>query len=102
MILPERVLGRSSVKTIEWGLAIFPIILATWSRSSSATDSSPTWAPLIVTKATMASPTRASGRDTTAASATVGWSTSADSTSVVETRWPDTFITSSTRPSNQR
>ena len=39
---------------------------------------------------------------TTAASATAGWSTSADSTSVVEMRWPDTFITSSTRPSSQR
>ena len=38
---------------------------------------------------------------TTAASATVGWLTSADSTSVVEIRCPDTFITSSTRPSSQ-
>ena len=31
-----------------------------------------------------------------------GLSTSADSTSVVEMRWPETFITSSTRPSSQR
>ena len=31
-----------------------------------------------------------------------GATTSADSTSVVEIRWPDTFITSSTRPSSQR
>ena len=38
----------------------------------------------------------------TAASATDAWSTSADSTSAVEMRWPDTFITSSTRPSSQR
>jgi hypothetical protein len=30
------------------------------------------------------------------------WSTSADSTSIVEMRWPETFITSSTRPSSQR
>ena len=46
-------------------------------------------------------PVVASLAPTTAASATAGWSTSADSTSVVEMRWPDTFITSSTRPSSQ-
>ena len=45
---------------------------------------------------------RASLAPTTAASATAGWDTSADSTSVVEIRWPDTFITSSTRPSTQK
>ena len=38
---------------------------------------------------------------TTAASATWGWDTSADSISVVESRWPETFMTSSTRPSSQ-
>ena len=38
------------------------------------------------------------GGGATAASATAGWPTSADSTSEVEIRWPDTFITSSTRP----
>ena len=46
-------------------------------------------------------PVVASAAPTTAASATVGWLTSADSTSVVEMRCPDTFITSSTRPSSQ-
>jgi hypothetical protein len=30
-----------------------------------------------------------------------GCDTSADSTSVVEMRWPETFMTSSTRPSSQ-
>ena len=50
----------------------------------------------------MAWPVVASFAPTTAASATAGWSTSADSTSVVETRWPETFMTSSTRPSSQR
>ncbi len=50
----------------------------------------------------MACPVVASVAPTTAASATAGWSTRADSTSVVDTRWPDTFITSSTRPSSQR
>lgn len=36
----------------------------------------------------------------TAASATDGWLTSADSTSVVEALWPDASITSSNRPSS--
>ena len=49
----------------------------------------------------MPCPVVASVAPTTAASATVGCDTSADSTSVVEIRWPDTFITSSTRPSSQ-
>ena len=47
-------------------------------------------------------PVVASAAPTTAASATAGWDTSADSTSVVEMRWPDTFMTSSTRPSSHR
>ena len=50
----------------------------------------------------MASPVIGSGTPTTAASATAGWDTSALSISVVESRWPDTFMTSSTRPSSQR
>ena len=36
MILPERVLGRSSVNRIVFGLAIGPMAVATWSRSSRA------------------------------------------------------------------
>ena len=101
MILPERVFGRSVVKMIPWGRAIFPIICATWSRSSSAIASSPTYSDFSVTNATMASPTRSSGRDTTAASATFGSSTSALSISYVESRCPATFITSSILPSSQ-
>ncbi len=46
----------------------------------------------------MASPVTGSCLPTTAASATAGWSTSADSTSMVLMRCPDTFMTSSTRP----
>ena len=45
-------------------------------------------------------PVIASVAPTTAASATDGWETRADSTSVVEIRCPDTFITSSTRPNS--
>jgi hypothetical protein len=53
-----------------------------------------------MTNATMACPMVGSDAPITAASATVGWLTRADSTSAVEMRWPDTFITSSTRPSS--
>ena len=54
-----------------------------------------------MTKATMAWPVVSSVAPTTAASATFGWQTRADSISVVDIRCPDTFITSSTRPSSQ-
>ena len=54
-----------------------------------------------MTNATIACPVIASFAPTTAASATASCETSADSTSVVEIRWPETFITSSTRPINQ-
>jgi hypothetical protein len=49
----------------------------------------------------MACPVVASLAPTTAASATDGWLTRACSTSVVEIRWPEMFMTSSTRPSSQ-
>ena len=49
----------------------------------------------------MAWPVVSSVAPTTAASATFGWETSADSTSVVEMLWPETSMTSSTRPSSQ-
>jgi len=55
-----------------------------------------------MTKALIASPVTGSGPPTTAASATAGCDTSALSISVVDSRWPDTFITSSTRPSSQK
>ena len=54
-----------------------------------------------MTKATIALPVIGSLAPTTAASATASWDTRACSTSVVEMRWPETFITSSTRPSTQ-
>ena len=63
--------------------------------------SSPTNSDFSVTNATMASPTRSSGRETTAASATFGLSTSALSISYVESRCPATFMTSSIRPRSQ-
>jgi hypothetical protein len=54
-----------------------------------------------MTNATTAWPVVSSDAPTTAASATDGCETSADSISVVDSRWPDTFMTSSTRPSSQ-
>ena len=99
--LPLRVFGSSGTTMIWRGLAIGPISWATWLRSS-LTRSSPSWAsPRRITNATMPCPVVASLAPTTAASATAGCDTRADSTSVVEMRWPETFITSSTRPSSQ-
>jgi hypothetical protein len=68
-------------------------------RSSAAifTASSPVGRErLSTTKAQIASPVVSSA--TTAASATIGFDTSADSISIVPMRWPETFSTSSMRP----
>ncbi len=94
-------LADSSVKMIIFGLAVGPIFWATWPRSSSPSSGVDSTVPRTVTKATMAWPVTGSLAPHTADSATDGWSTSADSTSVVEMRCPETFITSSTRPSSQ-
>ena len=102
MILPERVLGSSSTTMICRGLAIAPISLATWDLSSATTSGPPSPASeRKITNATIACPVVGSVAPTTAASATLGCETRADSISVVDIRWPDTFITSSTRPRNQ-
>ena len=102
MILPLRVFGSSGVKTMFAGFAIGPIFFATWFRSSSSLSTEPSSPPTSETKATIACPVVASARAATAASATSLWSTSALSTSIVEIRWPETFITSSTRPRSQK
>ena len=54
MILPDRVLGSSGVKTMDAGRAILPILLATWLRISLISSSSPTAVPFRVQKAAMA------------------------------------------------
>jgi hypothetical protein len=59
-------------------------------------------AAFSVTNATIACPVIASCARRDGGLGDVGWSTSADSTSIVEMRWPETFITSSTRPSSQK
>src|ERR1035437_9666674 len=102
MILPERVLGRASVKRIPSGRAREPISFETHLRSSSLSASLGWYSLSSVTKAEMACPFNSSGRPTTAASATLGWATRADSTSMVPRRWPLTLITSSTRPMSQK
>ena len=102
MILPERVLGRSSVNRIVFGLAIGPIVLATWSRSSATSASLGSLPARRITNAAIAWPVVASVRPTTAASATAGCPTSACSTSAVEMLWPETSMTSSTRPRSQK
>ena len=86
MILPLRVFGSSGVNTMFAGLAIGPILCATWFRSSSSISTDGPSVPFSVTYATIACPVSWSFRPHTAASATFGWSTSADSTSIVEIR----------------
>src|SRR4051794_32047745 len=102
MILPDLVLGRSGTNRSDFGRAIGPMTVATCSRRATASASDGCWSAFRITKAKIACPEISSFLPTTAASATDLWSTSADSTSVVEIRWPATFITSSTRPSSQR
>src|SRR5579875_1428430 len=102
MILPERVLGSSGTTRICLGLAIGPSARATWSRNSAAMSSPGSGSsPRRIVNATMAWPVTGSVAPTTAASATRGCETSADSTSVVEMLCPETSMTSSTRPSSQ-
>src|SRR6267378_5125118 len=102
MILPERVLGSSGVNMIVLGRAIDPIFETTCSRSSLESSSLPSFPARSVTNAKIACVVTGSSRPMTAASATLGCDTRADSTSVVEMRWPETFITSSTRPISQK
>src|SRR5207247_682982 len=94
--------GEDAVDVEDDRGAAGPILGARWWRSSSPNSTVGSTPPFTVTNATMACPVVSSLAPTTADSATSGWSTSADSTSVVEMRWPDTFITSSTRPSSHR
>ena len=49
MIFPLRVFGSSGVKTMFAGLAIGPIFLLTWLRSSSSFSTEPSPPPLSVT-----------------------------------------------------
>src|SRR5688572_15671148 len=102
MILPDRVLGSSGVNMIVFGRAIEPILPTTCSRSSFERPSPASLPPRSVTKAKIAWVVTGSSRPMTAASATAGCDTSADSTSVVEMRWPEIFMTSSTRPISQK
>ncbi|SHV10454.1 Uncharacterised protein [Mycobacteroides abscessus subsp. abscessus] len=59
------------------------------------------WLAFRITKATIACPVVSSEAPTTAASATPSCPTSADSTSAVEIRCPEMFMTSSMRPRTQ-
>jgi hypothetical protein len=98
MILPLVVLGRSRAQMMRSGRASFPMRCATCARISASIASSPAWSPCSVTNATIACPVSSSARATTAASATASCATIADSTSAVDSRCPDTLMTSSIRP----
>jgi len=73
---------------IVFGRAIEPIFETTCSRSSLDRASLESFPPRSVTNAKIACVVTGSSRPMTAASATFGCETSADSTSVVEMRWP--------------
>jgi len=100
MILPLLVLGRASVNRMSSGRAREPISFDTHLRNSSLRAS---WL--------VAAFERDEGGDGLAfeivgaadygGSATLGWATRADSTSMVPRRWPLTLMTSSTRPMSQ-
>src|SRR6478672_1126469 len=102
MILPERVLGRSLTMITALGRAILPIFSPIQSRSSAASWSLGSYPDRSSTKQSGVWPVSGSGAAVAAASATAGCSTSADSSSIVESRCPDTFITSSIRPRSQK
>ena len=103
MILPERVLGRSPDQMMRLGRASLPIFLATCSRISSTSSSEPSSSsPSSVTNAVTDWPESSSVWPMTAASATFACETIADSTSAVDMRWPETLMTSSTRPMTEK
>ena len=102
MILPERVFGRSGVNSSMPGRANLPISVATWPSSSWRSSSDSSTPSRGITKTAICSPLTGSAAPMAAASATAGCDTSADSTSVVEMRWPETLMTSSTRPISQK
>ena len=93
MILPERVFGSSGTIMIDRGFAMGPISFATWLRSSATmsapspgSSASATASDRRMTNATTAWPVVSSVAPTTAASATFGCDTRADSISVVDRR----------------
>ena len=115
MILPLRVLGRSSTAYTALGAANGPIDLRTWRMSSLRMASVSPLPALSETNALTAWPVSSSWIPTTAASATASakisryplifcavhdlpCSIKAASISAVERRWPETLTTSSTRP----
>ena len=62
----------------------------------------PSRSPASVTNATIAWPVSSSAWPPRRPRRPCGWATIADSTSAVESRWPETLITSSMRPTIQR
>src|SRR5690606_25229886 len=92
MILPERVRGRLSRKTISRGATAGPSRLRAWPRNSRSSASSGANPAFSVTKALTTSPAVSSGMPITAASATAGCSISTLSTSKGPIRCPEDLI----------
>ena len=101
MILPERVFGSSSAQTIALGPGELADLLGDRRADAVLEPGVPSTEPWSVTNAQIAWPVCSSNWPMTAASATASWATIADSTSAVESRWPETLTTSSMRPITQ-
>ena len=97
MIFPERVLGMSATTQTCLGRAIFPISDSIIRDTLSATPSAST-PGLTAMYISTTCPRTSSTTGIAAASATSSTMRAADSSSLVPRRWPETLITSSTRP----
>ena len=98
MILPERVFGRPGAHCSQSGLAMGPISLRThWTSSFfSASEGSLAQVQRDIGVNALALDIMRGTHDSTLSD--FGWATRALSTSAVPIRWPDTLMTSSTRP----
>ena len=102
MILPLRVFGTLSMKSISFGATTAPSRLRRKAEQLQPQLLARLRSPACsATKALTISPTTGSGLPMTPASATAGCSISALSTSKGPTRWPAVLMTSSARPTNQ-
>ena len=97
-LIPSGILQPATLNLIGPGVVLDPDVLISELAMLQAKGVPVGRERFRTTNAQIASPVRSSGRPTTAASATIALATSADSTSIVPSRWPETFRTSSMRP----
>ena len=98
MILPERVAGSTGATSTTANAPIGPTLRPTAARRAPRSGSLSCSPAFSTTKTYIPCPFTSCGMPTTAASATPPCADTGASTSAVPMRWPDTLITSSTRP----